>query len=63
MTVAVAERVVSPWLVAVMVIVCCTAIVSGAEYKPASLIVPIPAGMIVQITAVLLVLVTLAVNC
>src|SRR5271157_1534116 len=46
-----------------MITVCCVAIVAGAVYSPAWLIVPTPVGLIVHVTAVLLLLLTLAVNC
>ena len=41
----------------------CAEIVAGAVYNPDELIVPVPAGLIDQVTAVLVVLVTVAVNC
>ena len=62
-TVAKADLLVSAWLVAVTVTVCCAEIVAGAVYSPDALTVPTPAGLIVQVTAVLLVFVTVAVNC
>src|SRR5579863_8351006 len=61
-TVAVADLVVSATLVAVMVTVCAEEIVPGAVYKP--LLDSVPAnGLMLQVTAVLLVPVTVAVNC
>src|ERR1700761_1284275 len=62
-TVADADFVVSAWLVAVIVTVCCVATVAGALYSPAVEIAPVPAGLIDQLTAVLLVFVTVAENC
>ena len=61
-TVAVADFVVSTTLVAVMVMVCVEVIVAGAVYKPVLLKVPTE-GLMLQVTAVLLVPVTVAVNC
>ena len=63
MIVAEADLVVSNWLVAVIVTVCWVAMLDGATYKPDTLIVPTPAGLIVQVTAVLMALITFAVNC
>jgi hypothetical protein len=52
---AMADFVVSAWLVAVIVTVCCVETVAGAVYRPALLIVPAPvAGEMLQVTAVLL---------
>jgi hypothetical protein len=61
--VADADCVVSAWLVAVTVTVCCEEMVDGAVYSPDVLMVPVPAGAIAQVTVVLLVLVTVAMNC
>jgi hypothetical protein len=60
--VAVADFVVSATLVAVTVRVCCELRVEGAVYRPALLIAPRDA-LKLQVTAVLLVLLTVAVNC
>jgi hypothetical protein len=62
-TVADADLLASSWLVAVTFTVCCAEIVAGAVYSPAALTVPTPAGLIVHATAMLLVFVTVAVNC
>src|SRR5437016_7040740 len=61
-TVAVADLVESATLVAVMVMVCEEEIVRGAVYKPQLVRVHID-GLMLQVTAVLLVPVTVAVNC
>ena len=61
-TTAEADLLASAWLVAVTVTVCCAVQVLGAEYMPAAEIVPIE-GLIDQVTAVLVVLLTVAVNC
>jgi hypothetical protein len=62
-TVDEADTAVFAWLVALTVTVCCVEIVAGAVYRPDELIVPVPVGLMVQVTAVLVVLVTVAVNC
>jgi hypothetical protein len=61
-TVAEADAVEEAWLVALIVTVCCDAMLAGALYKPELLMVPLP-DVIDQFTAVLLVLETLAENC
>jgi hypothetical protein len=61
-TVAVADFVVSAVDFAVTVTVCCVVQVLGAVYMPAAEIVPVE-GLTDQVTAVLLVLLTVAVNC
>src|SRR5271165_6898190 len=61
-TAALADLVVSAALVAVMVTVCEEEIVAGAVYKPLADSVP-TGGLMLQVTAVLLVPVTVAVNC
>jgi hypothetical protein len=62
-TVAVAVAEELAWLVAVSVTVCCVVMLAGAVYRPEELMLPTPPGVIVQFTVVLLVLVTVAVNC
>jgi hypothetical protein len=52
----------SAWLVTTIFTVCFWLTFTGAVYNPLAEIVPI-AGIAVQVTAVLLVLVTVAVNC
>ena len=61
-TVAVADLVLSATLAAVTVTVCAVGMTDGAVYKPPEAIVPTD-GLMVQVTAVLLVCVTVAVNC
>lgn len=61
--VAVANLVVSAWLVAVTVTVCCVVMLAGAVYRPVALIVPGAFEGIDQITPVLLEFVTGAENC
>ena len=62
--VAVPSAVLLAALVAVTVTVCAVVTVAGAVYNPPLLTVPAPvAGLIVHVTAVLLVFVTVAVNC
>src|SRR5215467_897647 len=61
-TVALADLVGSATLVAVMVTVCAEEIVAGAVYNPPVVRVPTD-GFILQVTAVLLVPLTVAVNC
>ena len=51
------------WLVAVTVTVVVLVMLAGAVYRPVELTVPVPTGLILQVTAVLLVFVTVAVNC
>ena len=60
-TVAAADFALSAWLVAVTVAVCWLAIMVGAVYRPLALTVPAP--LTVHVTAVLVVFVTVAVNC
>jgi hypothetical protein len=62
-TVAAADFVVSAWLVAVTLTVCCFMMLAGAVYRPEALIEPVPEGLIVQLTAVFEVFATLAANC
>jgi len=59
-TVAVPVFVVSAWLVAVTVTVCCAVMLDGAVYRPAGVIVPVPVAD--HVTAAL-VPVTAAENC
>jgi hypothetical protein len=62
--VAVADFVMSAWLVAVTFAVRVAPIVAGAVYKPVAPMLPAPAaGLKVHVTAELPVLATLAVNC
>ena len=61
-TVADADCVESAWLVAMILTVCPLSVV-GAVYSPVALIVPAPAGLSDHLTAVLVVFVTVAVNC
>jgi cellobiose-specific phosphotransferase system component IIC len=58
-----ADFVVFAWLVAVTVTVVALATLAGAVYRPVELTVPVPTGLILQVRAVLLVFVTVAVNC
>jgi hypothetical protein len=60
--VAEADLVVSATLVAVTVTVCCELMVDGGVYSPVGEMVP-TFGFRAQVTAVLLVLITVAVNC
>jgi hypothetical protein len=63
-TVAVADFVMSAWLVAITFTFWVPLTVAGAVYKPVALIVPAPvAGLKVHVTAELPVFATLAVNC
>ena len=63
MIMAKADFVVSAWLVAVIVMVCCDVIDAGAVYKPSEVTEPTPAGTIVHVTPTLFVFVTVAVSC
>lgn len=58
-----ADRLGSAWLVAVIVTVCCVAILAGAVYRPAALSVPAPIGLIDQVTPGVQPPITEAENC
>lgn len=61
-TVAVADLVLSAWLVAVTAMVCRVAVVTGAVYRPEVVIEP-TSGLMDQLTALFAALVATAVNC
>jgi hypothetical protein len=50
-------------LVAVTVTLVALLMLAGAVYRPDALTVPVPAGLTVQVTDVLLVFVTVTINC
>src|SRR4029079_7656609 len=62
-TMALASRVLSATLVAVTVTFCWDGIRAGAVYRPDDETPPTPPGLLAQVTAVLVVPVTVALNC